>query len=69
LPTCGTDATTIYANRGGTGAHSSSAHALLSAYYIGDLNQTVATSSSNPTTPPVANPNPTLPKNRDYEDD
>jgi len=56
LNTCGTDATVAYATRGGTGAHSASAYAELAAYYIGDLNQTVTTSPTNPTAPPVANP-------------
>lgn len=69
LPTCGTDATQAYANRGGTGTHSSSANSLLAAYFIGNLNQTVNTTSTNPTTPPVANPNPTIPTSRDDDDD
>ena len=41
LPTCGTDATIAYATRGGTGSHSSSADAMLAAYYLGNLNQTI----------------------------
>ena len=70
LATCGTDATTAYNTRGGTGSHSSSAVALLAAYFIGNLNQTVTTSSSNPATPPIANPNPTIPRgDDDYNDD
>jgi cytochrome b involved in lipid metabolism len=68
LPTCGTDATQAYATRGGTGTHSSSANADLTMYYIGDLNQTVVTNSANPTNPPVANPNPVLPKGDDDDD-
>lgn len=48
LPTCGTDATTAYASRGGTGSHSSSAYAMLDAYYIGNLNQTINASLTAP---------------------
>ena len=69
LATCGTDATVAYSTRGGTGSHSASANAMLAAYYIGDLNQTVTTSPNNPTTPPVANPNPTTPVFRGGNDD
>jgi len=68
LPTCGTDATAAYANRGGTGTHSSSATSLLSAYFIGNLNQTVTTTPTNPTTPPVVNPNPVTPPSREDDD-
>lgn len=69
LPTCGTDATAAYASRGGTGSHSSSATAMLSAYYIGDLNQTVTTSPTNPNSPPVANPNFNPPSGGDDDDE
>lgn len=51
LPTCGTDATAAYASRGGTGSHSATATAMLADYYIGDLNQTVNTSSINSALP------------------
>lgn len=40
LKNCGTDATVAFDTRGGTGAHSASAFAMLNLYYIGDLNQT-----------------------------
>ncbi|MFA6177484.1 MAG: cytochrome b5 domain-containing protein [Candidatus Paceibacterota bacterium] len=69
LPTCGTDATTAYVTRGGTGTHSSSANALLANYFIGNLNQTVNTTPTNPSTPPVVNPNPTTPPSGDDDDD
>jgi cytochrome b involved in lipid metabolism len=72
LNTCGTDATAAYASRGGTGTHSSSANAMLAAYYIGDLNQTVVTSPASPTTPSIANPTFTPPTGRgddEFEDD
>lgn len=62
LPTCGTDATVAYDTKGGTRSHSSSATAMLAAYYIGNLDQTITTSSANQTNPPLANPNaPTIP--------
>ena len=69
LNSCGTDATTAFATQGGTGSHSSSATSMLAAYYIGDLNQTVTTNPANPTTPTIANPNPTLPQSRRDDDD
>jgi len=69
LPTCGTDATIAYNTRGGTGTHSSSATSLLAAYFIGNLNQNVTTNPNNPTTPPVANPNPVIPRGDDDDDD
>jgi len=72
IPTCGTDATAAYASRGGTGSHSSSAQAMLAAYYIGDLNQTVTTSPSNSASKAISSPNPVLPSGSvgdDEEDD
>lgn len=69
LKTCGTDATVIYDSRDNTGTHSSGARSMLANYYIGDLNQTVITSPTNPTTPPVANPNPTLPQLKSGENE
>lgn len=39
VPTCGTDSTKAYATKNGNSPHSSNAHTLLAAYYIGDLNQ------------------------------
>jgi cytochrome b involved in lipid metabolism len=46
LPTCGTDATAAYADRGGTGSHSAAAYAMLADYFIGDLNQTIQSNSN-----------------------
>lgn len=69
---CGKDGTTAFDTKGGNGSHSSSARAMLADYYIGDLNQTVITSSSNPTNPPIANPDGAAAKSRgedEWEDD
>ena len=61
LPTCGADATQAFATKGKPGGkpHSGSANAMLADYYIGDLNQTVTTDPTNPTTPAIANPSAT----------
>lgn len=71
LPTCGTDATAAYDTKGRPNGspHSSNAETLLANYLIGNLNQTITTSPNNPTTPPITNPNPTLPRSRDNDDD
>ncbi len=69
LPNCGTDATVAFTTKGGTGSHSSSATAMLAAYYIGNLDQTVTTSPTNPTNPPIANPNPIIPPRSGDDDD
>jgi len=68
LPTCGTDATQAYATRGGTGSHSSSATAMLDAYYIGDLDQTVATSATNLASLPMPAPT-SVPRSGDDDDE
>lgn len=48
LPTCGTDATTAYATRGGEGStHSDFARNLLNSYYIGDLGRETTTNIIN----------------------
>jgi cytochrome b involved in lipid metabolism len=72
LPTCGTDATVAYETKNkpnGGKPHSANANTMLADYYIGDLNQTITTSSANPTAPPIANPNPTLPAGRSGDDE
>ena len=42
VPYCGTDATVGFETKGGRGAHSVNAHAMLDNYYIGDFGQTIA---------------------------
>jgi len=67
LPTCGTDATAAYASRGGTGAHSSSATAMLADYFIGNLDQSVVTNPSNPGS--ISVPSPSIPPRLGNDDD
>lgn len=71
LPTCGTDATVAYDTKGRPNGnpHSSNAETLLANYFVGNLNKTVTTSSNNPTTPPITNPNPIPPRQRSGDDD
>jgi cytochrome b involved in lipid metabolism len=78
IPTCGTDATVAFASRGGTGSHSSSAQSMLSAYYIGELNQTVTQNQQNSTASNSIDssasgrfvaPNPVLPSNMGDDDE
>jgi cytochrome b involved in lipid metabolism len=45
---CGTDATTAFNTRGGSGSHSQNAHNLLAGYYLGDVG---AVSNGGTTTP------------------
>lgn len=58
-PYCGTDATTAFAtkDRNPPTSHSQTANDLLSAYYIGDVNQTVSQQGTQqpPANPPGAN--------------
>lgn len=53
LPLCGADGTAAFIAQHGS---SSAAQSALASLYIGDLNQTVATTPANPTTPIIANP-------------
>ncbi|MFA5937218.1 MAG: cytochrome b5-like heme/steroid binding domain-containing protein [Candidatus Paceibacterota bacterium] len=69
LPTCGTDATKAYTTRGGTGSHSSSATAMLTAYYIGDLGQTITANSVNKNIPTAVNSNLSSIQNKNDEEE
>jgi cytochrome b involved in lipid metabolism len=69
LPTCGTDATKAYNTKGSRGRpHSSSAQAMLNDYFIGNLNQTISTNSTNPTNLSASNPNTSLTSNEENDD-
>ncbi len=52
LPTCGTDATQAFADRGGTGTHSNIAKTMLAAYYIGDLGVNTPAPAAKPPAAP-----------------
>lgn len=52
--TCGTDATTAFNTRGGSGSHSTNAHNLLNNYYLGNFNATTTGGGTAPTVTPAA---------------
>ncbi len=58
LSSCGTDATSAFQTRGGTGSHSQNAVSMLAGYFIGNLGANINTV-----------PNPVIPQNIEDEDD
>jgi cytochrome b involved in lipid metabolism len=64
LSNCGTDATTAFNTKGRQNGspHSSNANALLTNYFIGNLNKTITTTPTNTTSPNPPAPNPIIPR-------
>lgn len=74
ISSCGKDATQAYDTKGGRGnSHSGNADAMLSEYFIGNLNQSLSVPTTGGATSGGANvipaPNPTTTRSRSWDDD
>lgn len=66
---CGTDATQLYATKGGNTPHSSFATSLLADYYIGNLNQQISNADLTNRTTAINNTIPPTGGDDEYEDE